>query len=121
MDNTSFLAQFRLLLPEFAATADAVILLFKGQAERRMSQKIWGRLYQDGLCYLTAHLVISNRGLNNIPVTRPVKDVVSESVSDVSYSVATGKATGSSFNTTIYGQHYFELREIIGKAVIRVW
>jgi hypothetical protein len=50
-------ASFKVAFPEFVTAPDAIVTARIGMAQRRTPAGIWGDLEDDGVSYLTAHLL----------------------------------------------------------------
>lgn len=59
-------AEFKALLPEFAAAPDPLVQSRLDQAELRTPADVWGDLQDQGILYLAAHL------LSMLPQARPM-------------------------------------------------
>lgn len=51
------LAEFRVRFPEFTQTPDALVSAKLTEAERSVSQEVWGETAYDGAYYRAAHLL----------------------------------------------------------------
>lgn len=99
----------RALAPEFDTLADERIELFIAQAERRVNRAAWGVRADDGVMYLTAHLLTqSKKGAGAAP--GPVSSV---SVGEVSQSYAVSSDLQGSLGATHYGREFLELRGLV--------
>jgi len=96
---------------EFAAVADAVVEGFIAEAQRDISSTAWGTRYDDGVLYLSAHLLAVIMG-GGVGVSGPV---VSETAGPVSRSYAgpIGLAA-ESLATTVYGRRYLQILHTLG-------
>lgn len=92
--------------PEFAGLANGIITRFLAKAALRVSAAEWGLKFDDGIEFLTAHLLqrrLEGTGSGSGPVT-------SEKVGDISVGYAASKiATDSEFGSTVYGRMYLQL------------
>lgn len=103
-------SSIKLLFPELEDVPDERVELFIEMAERRVSREAWGVRADDGVRYLTAHLLTqSAKGAK--AAAGPVASV---SVGDVSQSYAvSGAVTESSLGATPYGREFLELRGLV--------
>ncbi|QQP86939.1 DUF4054 domain-containing protein [Entomomonas asaccharolytica] len=112
------LDDFRARYPEFDSISDGRINVFIEDAQLQVSAKIWGKLYQQGVLALAAHLLKSNpnangsgSGGNGSPF--PVSNKSAGSLS-IGYAVPTvSDNDDSSYMLTIYGQRYLQLRKLV--------
>lgn len=101
-------ADVKEIATEFAAVADTRIDLFIAQAERRTSRANWGGKADDGVIYLTAHLL----KLDELQGTAPAGPISARRVRDVSWAYAkTGD--GDSYDATAWGRRYKEIRRTV--------
>lgn len=118
-----FLARY----PEFKSVNQkhpARVLICLEDAHAEVSARIWGNLYEQGVCALTAHK-LEARGWS-IPDSdgeaQPLQKVASESASGLSVSYVTGASSGSQndeyFSTTSYGQEYIRLRRLTARHIL---
>lgn len=99
----------RALAPELAAVPDERIQFFINQAERRVNRDAWGARADDGVTYLTAHLVTqAGKGAGADP--GPVSSV---SVGEVSQSYAVPSDLQGSLGATHYGREFLEMRGLV--------
>ena len=101
-------ATIKALFPEFQSLPAARIDLFIDQAEKRVSSEAWGDTSDDGISYLTAHL------LSTFGVGGPLDNsgpTTAEQVGDISRSMAVGDMfINSQYGTTPYGRTFLEMR-----------
>ncbi len=97
------------LFPGFACEADPRLSLFIAQAQRRVSESVFGDYYDDAVSYLTAHLLSREAQANG-----GKGFVSSESVGDLSRSYTqTGGILASGYSSTTYGQEYLKLVRLV--------
>jgi len=100
--------------PEFASLGDDTIAMYLAEAERSHNAGQWGGKSDDGLSYLTAHLLAmfgaSGDGCDD-PAPGPVTSEREGAVA-ASYAVS-DEAKQSEFGSTKYGRRYLELRRTI--------
>ncbi len=97
------------LFPEFDCENDLRVQLFIDQAERRVSEGVFGDYYEDALGYLTAHL-LSRAAQNN----SGRGFVSSETVGSLSRSYTqTGGILARGYGTTTHGQEYMRLVRLV--------
>ena len=88
IDNAAFVLRF----PEFQNIASATVSKTIAEAERQVSQKVWGETYDDGVSYLTAHYLASR----NVAIGEMVG--------------AVSRGGGTGLKSTQYGATYLEMR-----------
>ena len=106
--------------PEFANEVDERIDIFLSDAETFVVDTVWGKLYDQGIAYLTAHLLsLSSKTASGDE--SPSAEVASESVDGVSVSYATSQTVGSDsyYASTQYGKTYLALRSQIALGNVR--
>lgn len=113
------LNNFRVKFSEFSKIGDEVILNFIEEAKLQINPKIWGRYYEVGVIYLTAHL-ITMQGLLNDSTTNnptPIQEVSSKSVGALSISYTSNKTgfenESGDYFLTKYGKRFLELKKIV--------
>lgn len=104
-------------MSEFAEVEDDIIKTFISLAEPLISQKRFGKLYQQALAYLAAHKMKMS-GLGKSVGAGTIGDTiglssVSEGETSVSFSnnQAGNIATDAEFGLTVYGMQYLQLRK----------
>ena len=104
-------------MSEFAEVEDDIIKTFISLAEPLISQKRFGKLYQQALAYLAAHKMKMS-GLGKSVGAGTIGDTiglssVSEGETSVSFSnsQAGNTATDAEFGLTVYGMQYLQLRK----------
>lgn len=97
------------LFPELADVPDEKVERFIGMAERSVSRDAWGARADDGVSYLTAHLLTqSGKGAGAAP-----GPVASVSVGEVSQSYAVSADLQGSLGATHYGREFLEMRGLV--------
>lgn len=103
-------SSIKLLFPELASVLDDRVSLFIAMAERRVSRDAWGSRADDGVSYLTAHLLTQSAA----GAKAKAGPVASVSVGEVSQSYAvSGAVTETSLGATPYGREFLELRGLV--------
>jgi hypothetical protein len=101
---------------EFSSLTDAVINRFLAEAGREVNASVWGDRYDDGILYLTAHLLaFAKKG-----ATGAAGPVTSETAGPLSISYG-GAATASdaALASTSYGRRYLEIAHtLFGQLVL---
>lgn len=126
MSNEEFLEAFRNMFPEFSNVTDSRALLFFDLAKNRMSEKRWGKLYKEGILYLSAHLLFVRWGKdgNTAQSGGAKQEVTSKSIGKLSKGMASansGKYTDAGdLATTTYGRLYWDLLKSF-PAIIKVF
>ena len=114
-----FLEQFRLAWPELSAATDERVMFFYGLAQNSMSAKHWGKLYQEGILNLTAHLLVLRFGTtgNGSPISRVPDQATSKTIGKLSKGVESKNsgtyANAGDYALTPYGRRYWELLQLI--------
>lgn len=112
MSNTRDLLDF--VAPEFEDLADAVkdqAISFAGQ---RISAEAFGRLYQQAIAYLAAHILASARGdAAEAGVGGTVTMVRTGDLQIQGESLSGFEGADASLGSTPYGQQYLELKNKI--------
>lgn len=107
-------ADVKEIATEFAAVADARVDIFIAQAERRTNRGNWGATADDGVIYLTAHLL----KLDELQGAAPAGPVTARRVHDVSWAFAKPMST-EGLDATAWGRRYRELLQgVFGSRVI---
>ena len=99
------LSEFRIRFPEFSAVLDARIEIFLSDAEEDLSLLAWGKYYDRGVYYLTAHRLT----LADSTQTSSTFATNSKSVGSVSIGYAVN-ARDDNYSATKYGQEYLNLK-----------
>lgn len=126
MSNEEFLEAFRNMFPEFSNVTDSRALFFFDLAKNRMSEKRWGKLYKEGILYLSAHLLFVRWGKdgNTAQSGGAKQEVTSKSIGKLSKGMASansGKYTDAGdLATTTYGRLYWDLLKSF-PAIIKVF
>lgn len=107
----------RMTMAEFSATPDDTVKAFISLSEPFISEKKFGKMYQQALAYLSAHKMKMS-GLGNKIGSGTIGDTiglssVSEGETSVSFSnnQAGNIATDSEFGLTVYGMQYLQIRK----------
>ena len=105
---------FILEYPVFDGKDQGVITRQLNKAMRQVDAKVWGKLYEDGVYALTAHLLFSKGILNGGDDGTPLRSLSGESADGLSESYeATGiSGNDSIFMTSSYGQDYVRLKAL---------
>ena len=100
------LTDFRTRFAEFADKPDATIELYLNDAENDISSTIWGKLYDRGVYYLTAHYLTTY----DTTASGAINSIASQSVGSVSvsYSIET---RADNLASSKYGQMYLQLKD----------
>ncbi len=101
-------AEVKTIATEFAAVADARVDIFIAQAETRTNRANWGNKADDGVIYLTAHLL----KLDDLQGEAPAGPVSARRVRDVSWAFANPTST-EGLDSTAWGRRYKELKSTI--------
>jgi hypothetical protein len=99
----------------FDTLADNFIEAIIAEAALEISETVWGRFYQKGLIFLTAHFLYC------LPGSAPggggaTGSISSQSVGDVSVSFATAAPISlpmQSLSSSSYGQEFLRLRRLL--------
>lgn len=107
---------FKAKFPEFACLDDAVINRWLTEASSYVNATQWGAKADDGICYLTAHLLTvfesEDLGIGETgagPVTAEKEGQVSVSISPLVVAEAFRK---DSMGATKYGRRYIDIRAL---------
>ncbi|MDR5614583.1 MULTISPECIES: DUF4054 domain-containing protein [unclassified Arsenophonus] len=120
------LKKFRDRFGEKTFTADDnKLLLYLTDAENRMDKKVWGAMYEQGLMYLTAHLLFlagfhENSPTNGSHSADPNVLFGSQSVGDVSVSANFSGIENDWFKTSAFGEQYLALESRINNYALAV-
>lgn len=98
---------------EFAGLSDQLVERFLAQAQRRVSTTQWGDKADDGVLWLTGHLlkVESQIRSGSSAAAGPISQ---KSVGDLSVSYAVPSDIRNNFlASTTYGQQFIELKRLI--------
>lgn len=111
-------ADVQAVATEFAAIDDAVIQAFIDTAERRTNRSAWGATVDDGVIYLTAHLMLlsdvlglggSGGGLS--------PGIIMEKVDDLARQYAAASQfvpiSDAALSRTKWGAAYLDLRSMV--------
>ncbi len=112
--------QFKDEFPEFATLTDPDVQLFIDQAERRTARTNWGVKADDGVKYLTAHLLTMRaRATGTTPggggagVRGPMASETVGSLSRSFSNVTAAPWTNAWLESTAWGSAYAELRSLV--------
>lgn len=96
-----------MIAPELKCETPAVINFFISMAQRRISPLVWGVYNDDGVNFLTAHLLTmkNRKGTPGNPSMEKVGDVQAEYVGFTNSRTA--------LTSTSYGVEYLELRKLV--------
>ena len=114
MSNTRDLLDF--VAPEFEDLADGVkdqAIAFAGQ---RISAEAFGRLYQQAIAYLAAHILASARGDVSSGEAGAIGQITSIRTGDLQIggqALAGVEGANASLASTSYGQRYLEIKNKI--------
>ena len=112
-------AQFKARFSELACLPDATIERWLDEAVRGLNVTQWGPKYDDGLAYMTAHLIVTFEAENLGGGEPGAGPVTSEKEGPVSYSISplviAGMFRKDSFGGTKYGRRY---RELLGSIFV---
>jgi hypothetical protein len=105
-------ATVREVLTEFAEVPAPRIQTFLDFAAQQINAAAWGLKYDQGLIYLTGHLLkLDADSKDGGGAAGPVS---AETVGQVSASYQIGEyASESEFGSTVYGRRYLELRKLV--------
>lgn len=107
------------LIDRFPTVFDAVTQsqydAVEAEAELLINESKWGALYETGLLYLIAHILIASGVVGGGAGEGASGPISSKSVGDVSisYAVGAGAIAAGSFASTAYGTRYAELRRLV--------
>jgi len=122
-------ATFRTAFPAFADSAkfpDARVAFWLSVGGKRLSAERWGDLLDQGLCLFAAHNMTletaaaqDTAGTGGMsaaagPVVSESKAVGPLSKSKSYNSATTAWAAAGAWNSTIYGQQFYELMQLVG-------
>ncbi|WP_169753514.1 DUF4054 domain-containing protein [Campylobacter mucosalis] len=112
------LNDFRVKFSEFKTLNDEVILNFIDEAKLQINPKIWGRFYESGVLYLTAHILATQGYLSqNLSDLNPIKDVTNKSVGSLSVGYLSSKNgfenESGNYHLTKYGRRFLELKKLV--------
>lgn len=122
---TSVIDILKLVAPEFNTMSDNDIQTWIDIAEPFVSKKVFGKLYNQALAYLTAHLMkMSGNGDTSIGTVGDSLRVasVSEGNTSVSFnsSLYSGNDSDAELNLTIYGISFKRIRSMCVIPVVNV-
>ncbi len=95
---------------EFSGVIDGDVEILIAEAQRQMSESNWGSKFDDGVSWLTAHLLL------NLPkgITAAAGRVTAKKVSKLSLNFSSGAAlTDDALGSTAFGKSYLGLRGLI--------
>lgn len=104
-------ANFKTRFPEFSTVDDTRIQLFIDDAELEISKTVWGKLYDKGVSYLTAHELSMATATEN-GKSGGLKSEASKSVGNVSVSYASLNYNeyDNYYTTTAYGKKFIDMK-----------
>lgn len=97
------------IAPEFVTEDPLRITRFIERAKRRVNAAIWREKSDDGIAYLTAHLLKMSQQAES----GDVGQVTSEKVGDLARSFATSSTEKGSISKTNYGLIFLELQRTL--------
>jgi len=103
---------------EFDLVSDIKIQIFIDEATTILNKLFWGKKYDLGLGYLSAHfLTLSNQtNTGNVEAAGAVTSKAVDGVS-VTLGIPVGENQSEAFySSTVYGQRYLTLRKTLGVA-----
>ena len=105
-------ATIKEVLTEFAEVSSTRIQIFLDFAAQQMNATAWGVKYDQGLIYLTGHLLkLDAEAATGGGAAGPV---TAEAVGQVSASYQVGESfSNSEFGSTVYGRRYLELSRTV--------
>ena len=105
---------FKTRFPEFNDIDDARIQLFLDDAALEISKTVWGKLYDKGVLYLTAH-ELSMATATKSGKTGGLKSETSKSVGNVSvsYGSLNYNEYDNYYTTTAYGKKFIDMKNKI--------
>lgn len=107
-------SSIKAIFPEFDSLTDATIDVYIAQAQRCVSETAWGSRYDDGVTYLTAHLLamfaLDSTTSGASGAVKRKKAGVNDL--EVEYAVS-DSGESDSLMSTKYGRHYVSLRKKI--------
>lgn len=112
--------------PEFTSTKPSRVEGALADAANQMSRKVWGKLYEQGLQALAAHLLYSSGALTPSGNSNgsPMKSIASRAVAGVSIGYTAPDAGFSAnhdgYASSSYGQEYIRLRKLVGVHVLAI-
>lgn len=94
-------------------------------AENRMDKVVWGRMYEQGLMYLTAHLLWlggfhPDSPAAGQPASEPNTLIGSHGVGDVSIGINFTGTKSDWLKTSAFGEHYLDLESRINNYTLAV-
>lgn len=100
--------------PEFDTLSDAFIERWLDQASRRVNDTQWGEKADDGVLWLTAHLLKLQCQISG-GATAAAGPISQKRVGDLSvtYALPKGRLSESFLASTTYGQYYLDLLRTI--------
>lgn len=119
-------ASFKAFFPEFASADDARVQTFLDMSGNLVNSDVWGTLHDYGILYLSAHLLylanasaVGDGGTSGLISNKQVGDV---SVSFLHSMPNSSKSTyfDAFYNTTKYGQQYYNLCRLVGITIVAV-
>lgn len=102
--------QFKKRFPEFEKADLETVGFFIDDAKNQMSEKAWGKLYQQGLMNLTAHLLFTANLKGNVK-----GQVLSKKAADLQINYGAVGLPDDPFSTSSYGLEYVRLRKLVAK------
>ncbi|QXF35239.1 hypothetical protein CE143_20225 [Photorhabdus luminescens] len=118
--------EFLTRYPEFAKVDKSRIEIVLQDAANQMSSKVWGKLYEQGLHALAAHLLYSSGALTKSGNSngKPVQIATSKSAGGLSIGYSAPDAGFSTnhdgYASSSYGQKYLRLRKLVSRHMLVV-
>lgn len=114
--------EFKLRFTEFNSVSDDRIQIFIDDALLVLKEDVWGKLYNLGICYLTAHYLAlsedSATGNNSSVSTVASQAVDGTAISFNSYTPQ--NSNQEYFLSTQYGQRFYSLIKSLGSMAMSV-
>lgn len=116
-------ADFIMQFPEFANVSNADIQYWIDKSATYVSSDVWGTLADDGVAYWVAHQIATRQqnlaALNADPEEAgAIMKKAGDTAIQFSDKVAVARLTGDSYLGTSYGQHFLQLKRVVGAGII---
>lgn len=96
--------------PEFDGCSDTAVERWLAHAARRVNETQWAGMYDDGVLWLTAHLLKVNANLS-VGLQAGTGAVKSQRVGDLSVTFEVPQRMSQSFlASTTYGQYFLDMQ-----------
>ena len=114
--------RFKIRYPEFDGVDGDVVKLSLSDAMTEVSPRVWGKLYERGVCALAAHLLYSKGwpdadGLASGDVRRMIAGQSADGLSE-SFGGPAVTTDEADYQTSGYGQDYKRLQKLVRRHVI---